>query len=101
MAGIEWLFAAIGAWFGFVGSCLADGSPACRPFLAFVALTAAAGVALALLVLAYKALQKDQVRRIEQGRTWTEPQLLERTPRPVDARTAPQVASVRDWQVAA
>lgn len=101
MAGFEWLFAAIGAWFGFVGSCVADGSPACRPFLAFVALTAASGVALALLVLSYKALQKDQVRRVEQGRTWIEPQILERTQRPADARTAPQAASVRGWQVTA
>ena len=101
MTGIEWLFAAIGAWFGFVGSCVADGSPACRPFLAFVALTAAAGVALALLVLAYKALQKDQLRRIEHGRTWTEPQTLEHTQRPADTRTAPHVPSVRGWQVTA
>ena len=99
MAGIEWLFAAIGAWFGFVGSCVADGTPACRPFLAFVALTAAAGVALALLVLAYKALQKDQVPRIELGRTWSEPQILERTQRPADARTITQVPPVRGWQV--
>jgi hypothetical protein len=101
MAGIEWLFAAIGAWFGFVGSCVADAGPTCRPFLAFVALTAAAGVALTLLVLAYKALQKDQAPRIEHAGTWNEPQTPERTQRPADARTAQQVPSVRGWQVPA
>jgi uncharacterized membrane protein YebE (DUF533 family) len=65
MAGFESLFASIDAWFGFVGSCVAGGGSACRPFLAFVALTAAAGAALALLVLAYKALQQDQSRQVE------------------------------------
>jgi hypothetical protein len=75
MAGFESLFASIDAWFGFVGSCVAGGGSACRPFLAFVALTAAAGAALALLVLAYKALQKDQTRQVESSdHTQREPQ---------------------------
>jgi hypothetical protein len=66
MAGFESLFASIDAWFGFVGSCVAGGGSACRPFLAFVALTAAAGAALALLALAYRALlQQDQSRQVE------------------------------------
>jgi hypothetical protein len=101
MAGIEWFFAAFGAWFGFVGSCVADAGPTCRPFLAFVALTAAAGVALALLVLAFKALQKDQARQLEHGRAPSEPEMFERAQRPADITTAPQVRPVRGWQVPA
>ncbi|HEY0338311.1 MAG TPA: hypothetical protein VGC70_13300 [Burkholderiales bacterium] len=101
MAGIEWFFAAISAWFGFVGSCVADAGPTCRPFLAFVALTAAAGVALALLVLAYKALQKDQAPQFEHGRTLSEPEMFERTQRPADITTAPQVRPVPGWQLTA
>jgi hypothetical protein len=101
MAGIEWFVAAFGAWFGFVGSCLADAGPTCRPFLAFVALTAAAGVALALLVLAFKALQKDQARQPEHGRTPSEPEMFERAQRPTDITTAPQGRPVRGWQVPA
>ena len=100
MAGIEWFFAAFGAWFGFVGSCVADAGPTCRPFLAFVALTAAAGAALALLVLAYKALQKDQAP-IEHGGALREPGMFERPQRPADITTVPQVRPVGGWQVPA
>jgi hypothetical protein len=62
MAGLESLFTSIGTWFGFVGSCVAGAGPACRPFLAFVALAAAAGAALALLIMAWRAFQQDQTR---------------------------------------
>ncbi|MEN3352719.1 MAG: hypothetical protein V7640_877 [Betaproteobacteria bacterium] len=102
MAGIEWFFAAIGAWFGFVGSCVADAGPTCRPLLAFVALTAAAGVALALLVLAYKALQKDQARQLEHAPALlSEPEMFEHPQRPTDITTVPQVRPMRGWQVTA
>lgn len=68
MAALESLFSVTGTWFGFVGSCVAGTGLACRPFLAFVALTAAAGVALALLILAYRALQKEQTREYQEPR---------------------------------
>ena len=57
---VEGFISAIGTWFGFVGSCVAGSGTACRPFLAFVAITAAAGVALALLVAAFRSLQQEQ-----------------------------------------
>ena len=67
MVGFESFFSAIATWFGFVGSCVAGSGTACRPFLAFVAITAAAGVALALLVAAVRALQQEQAREKSTG----------------------------------
>ena len=44
------IFDLAGTWFGYVGSCVASPLPACRPFLAFLALAIASAVSLALLV---------------------------------------------------
>jgi hypothetical protein len=98
MAGFESLFASIDMWFGFVGSCVAGGGSACRPFLAFVALTAAAGAALALLLLAYKALQKDEARVTGSSPLLkSEPQVRQ----PVRSLPGANTASVSGWQVTA
>jgi hypothetical protein len=48
----------IGIWLSYVGSCLSSAEPTCRPFLAFVALLAAAFGALTLTWLAYRALAR-------------------------------------------
>jgi hypothetical protein len=62
MAAPASFFDAINIWFGFVGSCVADGGAACRPFLGFVALAASACAALTLLVLAWRSLRVENVR---------------------------------------
>ena len=51
------LFADIGSWFGFVGACVANAEATCRPFLAFMALLAASGAALTLLLIAFRQRQ--------------------------------------------
>jgi hypothetical protein len=62
MAAPASLFDAINMWVGFVGSCVADGGAACRPFLGFVALAASACAALILLVLAWRSLGNENAR---------------------------------------
>jgi hypothetical protein len=85
-----------------VGSCVAGAGSACRPFLAFVALTAAAGAALALLVLAYKALQKEQAREVEQRRSTAHAiKRRERVLHPTDHTAATQQTPTRGWHVTA
>jgi hypothetical protein len=54
MSAISVFFDSVGAWFGFVGSCIASPSGACVPFLVFLASGVAAGIALALLLRAYR-----------------------------------------------
>jgi hypothetical protein len=58
MSVISALFDSVATWFGFVTSCMVSPSGACVPLLAFVALGAAAGAALALVLLAYRAIQR-------------------------------------------
>jgi heme/copper-type cytochrome/quinol oxidase subunit 2 len=53
MSVIHAFFEFVANWFGFVGSCIASPSGACIPFLAFLALGAAASSALVLVLLAY------------------------------------------------
>jgi hypothetical protein len=55
MGAIESLSLLIGKWFGFVGACMLAPDATCRPFLAFVALAAAACAALVLVLMAYRA----------------------------------------------
>jgi hypothetical protein len=55
MSVIHATFDAVGTWFGFVSGCVASPSGACVPFLAFLALGAAAVAALVLVLLAYRA----------------------------------------------
>src|SRR5437868_8676999 len=99
MAGLESVFAAVGTWFGFVGSCVAGSGPACRPFLAFVALTAAAGAALTLLVMAWRAFQQEQTHARKQTR---EQSRHERVRHASAQRAGTQRAQPRrDWQVTA
>jgi hypothetical protein len=66
MGVLESIFFMIGRWFGYVGACMITPDATCRPFLAFVALTAAASVALTLLLLAYRA-----ARQVEAGEAVT------------------------------
>jgi hypothetical protein len=102
MSGFESLLVGVSNWFGFVGSCVAGGGSACRPFLAFVALTAAAGAALTLVVLAYKALRTDQVVSVElTPPVKVEPQVRRSVRVPAERTPASPAAPVSGWQVAA
>ena len=92
MAGLESLVGSVGTWFGFVGACVAGSGPACRPFLAFVALTAAAGAALALLVLAYKSLQQDEAHAAKAAQPQPQP-LPDRRVEPQWRAAAPAAVS--------
>src|SRR4051812_43273821 len=55
MSAIESLSLLVGKWFGYVGACMSAPDATCRPFLAFIALGAAACAALTLVVMAYRA----------------------------------------------
>jgi len=93
---VEGFISAIGMWFGFVGSCVAGSGTACRPFLAFVAITAAAGVALVLLVLAFRALQQEHAKQNS-----AESLTMHQHVRPLAATVIARSEPVRDWRVAA
>lgn len=51
----------VGTWFGYVGACVVSPDVTCRPFLAFVALGAAAATALTLMLLAYRAALTKEI----------------------------------------
>lgn len=77
-------FSSMGAWFGFVGACVAGADVTCRPFLAFVALLAAAGTALALLLIAFRSAQvRESAARERQRTAISEQELKERMRRAV------------------
>jgi hypothetical protein len=59
---IESFFLVIGKWFGYVGACMFVPDATCRPFLAFVALGAAACAALTLVLMAYRAARDREPR---------------------------------------
>ena len=102
MAGLEALTGLIGKWFGFVGACVAGAGPACRPFLAFVALTAAAGAALALLVLAYRSLKQEEAHAIADMETAIDDKRLEPQWRaPASAAMPVRHTPAESWRVAA
>ena len=63
------LFHLIGTWFGYVGSCVASPDATCRPLMAFIALGAAAGAALTLVLLAYANVQRRESAENEDART--------------------------------
>ena len=56
MSMIHAIFEPIATWFGFVGSCIGSPNGACVPFVAFLALGAAASAALAIVLLAYRSM---------------------------------------------
>ena len=62
------MFNIIGSWFGYVGACVATPDATCRPLLAFVALGTAAGIALALLLIAYGNAQRREAAALESRR---------------------------------
>ena len=62
MGFIESFSLVMGKWFGYVGACMFVPDATCRPFLAFVALGAAACAALTLVVMAYRAAQQRESR---------------------------------------
>lgn len=96
------LFSTISTWFGFVGACVVGPGPTCTPFLAFLALTAMAAVALYLVIKAYNAVQIEGGRKSEEGRARArERQLQERVRRSVAAKVAPRPAARRGWRMPA
>jgi hypothetical protein len=62
---IESFFLLIGKWLGYVGACMFVPDATCRPFLAFVALGAAACAALTLVLMAYRAAQQREPAQAE------------------------------------
>ena len=83
------LFAFIGTWFGYVGSCMVAPDATCRPFLAFILLGAAASAALTLVILAYRSAQTRESAVIEERRARLRTaQTQERVRRAVAARPA-------------
>jgi hypothetical protein len=68
MSVIDSIFSVIGTWFGYVGSCVATPNATCTPFVSFIVLGAAATAGLALVVMAYHALQREETREIEERR---------------------------------
>ena len=93
----------IGAWFGYVGSCVMGSETTCRPFLAFVVLTLASGAALALVMRAYRALRPEDERREAEERhaRALEREMQERVRRKLAARVAPRSAPHRGWRIPA
>ena len=63
------MFNLIGTWFGYVGACVVSPDATCRPFLAFVVLGIAAGVALTLVLLAYRRGYAHETVDLEERRT--------------------------------
>ena len=82
MGFIESLFLVIGKWFGYVGACMFVPDATCRPFLAFVALGAAACAALTLVVMAYRAAREREPREAPRAATAAEVSAPARAPRP-------------------
>lgn len=67
MGVLESIFLLVGRWFGYVGACMITPDATCRPFLAFVALAAAASVALTLLLLAYRAGKRGEAVEVRKA----------------------------------
>jgi hypothetical protein len=66
MGFFESLFTYAGTWFGYVGACVVAPDATCRPFLAFIALGAAASVALTLVLLAYRSASRRAAARVHE-----------------------------------
>jgi len=62
------IFGFFGTWFGYVGACVVAPDVTCRPLLAFVALGAAAGAALTLVLLAYRNAYARARAKLEERR---------------------------------
>ena len=62
------IFSSIGTWFGYVGACAVAPDATCRPFLAFLALGAAAAAALTLILLAYRKANAGEIADLEERR---------------------------------
>ena len=65
------IFSFIATWFGYVGACVVSPDATCRPFLAFLALGAAAATALTLVLIAYRNAQAREMAQIEDRRAAT------------------------------
>jgi len=63
---VESLFTYTGTWFGYVSACAVAPDATCRPFLAFIALGAAASVALTLVLLAYRSAYGRTATRVHE-----------------------------------
>ena len=96
------LFAFIGTWFGYVGSCLVAPDATCRPFLAFILLGAAASAALTLVILAYRSAQMRASAESDEHRANArKADTQERVRRAIAARPAvPKAPLVRGYRAA-
>jgi membrane protein implicated in regulation of membrane protease activity len=95
-------FAAVGRWFGFVGSCTIGPNATCLPFLAFVALAVASVVALLLVLRAYRATQGvDERHAAEREARLLELRMQQRVRQAVAAHVAPRRSVHRGWRMPA
>ena len=81
MGVLESILLLMGRWFGYVGACMVSPDATCRPFLAFVALGAAASVALTLMFLAYRASEQRGSADTDARQSGREPDGADRTRR--------------------
>ena len=95
-------FGTIGAWFGFVGSCVAGPSATCIPFIAFFALAVASGAALWLIARAYARLHDEDEQRAEERRERLRKlRTQQRLQRAIAAHVAPRRVTHRGWRMPA
>jgi membrane protein implicated in regulation of membrane protease activity len=99
---IQGFFGAILKWFGFVGACVVGPNATCVPFLAFLALAAAAGAALWLVMRAYRRLQGDDEQRVqERAERLRQLRTQQRIQRSIAAHVAPRQVAHRGWRMPA
>ena len=83
------IFGFVGTWFGYVGACVVSPDATCRPFLAFLALGAAAATALTLVLLSYrKAVVNDVAEAENQHARAREREIQERVRRSLAEKAA-------------
>ena len=97
MGVIESIFFLVGRWFGYVGACMLTPDATCRPFLAFIALGAAASAALTLVIIAYRTATRRGATTVAELAAQPDPaqnvQPFERGPRGIpDRRRTPRPA---------
>ena len=90
MGVVESVFTVIGTWFGYVGACFVAPDATCRPFLAFLALCAAASAALTLVLMANRAENGRETTHLGQDKAATlNAEVQERPRATIAARQTP------------
>ena len=100
---LESLFTSAATWFGYVGACAVAPDATCRPFLAFLALGAAASAALTLVLIACRVAYRQWAAQANPARFRDRAaDVPERSRRNLlEPRLAPHAALRSPWRVAA